>query len=91
MRSSNVSIVYVVRLRAVFSKAALQKRGSIEPMEPPLDPALPVLNTPEPSLHLVPFGQLLRYIKAQLVFDQNMCHLCDAVSLNMKVSYRVLV
>ena len=24
----------------VFSKAALQKRGSIEPMEPPLDPPL---------------------------------------------------
>ena len=40
VRSSSVSVVYVVRLRIVFSKAALQKRGSIEPMEPPLDPPL---------------------------------------------------
>jgi len=37
--SSSVSVVYVVRLR-IFSKAALQKRGSIEPIEPPLDPPL---------------------------------------------------
>ena len=37
--SSSVSIVYVVRLH-IFSKAALQKRGSIEPNEPPLDPPL---------------------------------------------------
>ena len=35
-----MSVVYVVRLRIVFSKAALQKRGSMEPMEPPLDPPL---------------------------------------------------
>ena len=28
-----------VRLR-IFSKAALQKRGSMEPIEPPLDPPL---------------------------------------------------
>ena len=34
---ANVSAVYVVRLRIVFSEAALQKRGS---MEPPLDPPL---------------------------------------------------
>ena len=27
VRSSSVSVVYVVRLRIVFSKAALQKRG----------------------------------------------------------------
>ena len=40
VRSSSVSVVYVVRLRIVFSKAALQKRGSIEPMKPPLDPPL---------------------------------------------------
>ena len=40
VRSSSVSVVYVIRLRIVFSKAALQKRGSIEPMEPPLDPPL---------------------------------------------------
>ena len=40
VRSSSVSVVYVVRLRTVFSKAALQKRGSIEPLEPPLDPPL---------------------------------------------------
>ena len=35
-----VNVVYIVRLRIVFWKAALQKRGSIEPMEPPLDPPL---------------------------------------------------
>ena len=35
--SPSVSVLYVVRLRIVFSKAALQKRGSMEPMEPPLD------------------------------------------------------
>ena len=40
VRSSSVSVAYVVRLRIVFSKAALQKRGSMEPMEPPLDPPL---------------------------------------------------
>ena len=40
VRRSSVSVVYVVRLRIVFSKASLQKRGSIEPMEPPLDPPL---------------------------------------------------
>ena len=33
--SSSVSIVYVVRLCIVFLKAALRKRGSMEPMEPP--------------------------------------------------------
>ena len=38
--SSSVGIAYVVRLRIVFSKAALRKRGSMEPMEPPLDPPL---------------------------------------------------
>ena len=37
LRSSSVSIV---RLQIILSKAALQKRGSIEPMEPPLDPPL---------------------------------------------------
>ena len=35
--SSSVSVLYVVRLHMVFSKAALQKRGSMEPMEPSLD------------------------------------------------------
>ena len=40
MRSSSVSVVYIVRLRIIFSKAALQKRGSMEPIEPPLDPPL---------------------------------------------------
>ena len=40
VRSSSVSVVYVVRLRIIFSKAALQKRGSTEPIEPPLDPPL---------------------------------------------------
>ena len=40
VRSSSVSVVYVVRLRIVFLKAALQKRGSMGPMEPPLDPPL---------------------------------------------------
>ena len=40
VRSSSVSVVYLVRLRLVFSKAALQNRGSMEPMEPPLDPPL---------------------------------------------------
>ena len=38
--SSSASIVYVIRFCIVFSKAALRKRGSIEPMEPPLDPPL---------------------------------------------------
>ena len=37
VRSSSVSVVH---LHIVFSKAALQKRGSMEPMEPPLDPPL---------------------------------------------------
>ena len=32
---SSVSVVYVVRLQIAFSKAALQKRGSMKPMEPP--------------------------------------------------------
>ena len=40
VRSSSVSVVYVVHLHIVFSKATLQKRGSMEPMEPPLDPPL---------------------------------------------------
>jgi len=39
VRSSSVSVVYAVRLR-IFSKAALLKRGSMEPIEPPLDPPL---------------------------------------------------
>ena len=39
--SSSVNVMYVVHLCIVFSKAALQKRGSIEPMEPPLE--LPLL------------------------------------------------
>ena len=33
-RSSSVSVVYVVRLRIVFLKAALKKRDSMEHMEP---------------------------------------------------------
>ena len=33
---SSVSVVYVIR----FAKVALQKRGSMEPIEPPLDPPL---------------------------------------------------
>ena len=40
VRSYSVSVVYVVLLRIVFSKAALQKRGSMEHMKPPLDPPL---------------------------------------------------
>ena len=40
VHSSSVSKVYVVRLPIVFLKAALQKRGSVEPMESPLDPPL---------------------------------------------------
>ena len=40
VRSSSVGVVYVVCLRIVFSKATLQKRGSMEPNEPPLDPPL---------------------------------------------------
>ena len=35
--SSSVSVVFVVHLRIVFSKATLQKRDSMEPMKPPLD------------------------------------------------------
>ena len=42
VRSSSVSVVYVVRLHIVFSKVALQERGSMEPMEPPLDPPLEI-------------------------------------------------
>ena len=38
--SSSVSIVYVVGLLIVFLKAVLQKRGSMEPMEPHLDPPM---------------------------------------------------
>ena len=34
VRSSSVRVVYIVCLHIVFSKAALQKRGSMEPMEP---------------------------------------------------------
>jgi len=34
VRSSSVSSL------RIFSKAALQKRGSMEPIEPPLDPSL---------------------------------------------------
>ena len=40
VHSCSVSVVYVLHLRIVFSKVALQKRGSMEPMEPPLDPPL---------------------------------------------------
>ena len=40
VHSSSVSLMYVVHLCIIFSKAALQKRGSMEPMEPPLDPPL---------------------------------------------------
>ena len=35
--SSKLSVVYIVHLHIVFSKAGLQKRGSMEPMKPPLD------------------------------------------------------
>ena len=35
-----MSVVNVVRLRIILSKVALQKRGSVEPMERPLDPPL---------------------------------------------------
>ena len=59
VRSSSVSVVYVLRLR-IFSKGALQKRGSIEPIEPPLDPPLDslqrVLSEPNSSLHEVSGG-----------------------------------
>ena len=37
VRSFSVSVVCVLRLRIVFSKAGLQKEGSMEPMETPLD------------------------------------------------------
>ena len=40
MCSTSVSVVYVVYLRIVFSKAALQNRGSMEPTKPRLDPPL---------------------------------------------------
>ena len=40
VRSFSVSVVYVVRLRIVFWKAALQKWGSMEPMELLLEPPL---------------------------------------------------
>ena len=40
MCSSSVGVVYIVHLRIVFLKGALQKRGSMEHMEPPLDPPL---------------------------------------------------
>ena len=40
VRSSSVSVVYVVRLRIILSKA---KWGSMEPMEPPLDSPLLIL------------------------------------------------
>ena len=40
VRCSSVRVVYVVRLRIILSKAALQKRGSTESIEPPLDPPL---------------------------------------------------
>ena len=42
-----MSVVYVVRLR-IFSKAALQNRGSMEPIEPPLDP--PLVTSDWPSM-----------------------------------------
>ena len=45
VRSSSVSVVYIVCLRIVFSKAALQKRGSMEPIETLLPPP------PDPPLH----------------------------------------
>ena len=45
VRSSSVSVVYVIYLRIAFSKAALQKRGSMEPMEPTLDLPLELLIT----------------------------------------------
>ena len=38
--SSKVGIVYVVCLHIVVSKAAFQKRSSMEAIEPPLDPPL---------------------------------------------------
>ena len=34
--SSSVSVVYIVHLHIVFSKAALQKGGCMEPLDPPL-------------------------------------------------------
>ena len=40
VRNFSVNVVCVVRLQIVFLKAALQKRGSMEPMESPLDPPL---------------------------------------------------
>ena len=41
--SSSVSVVYVVRLRKIFSKVTLQKRGSMD-IEPSLDPPLPTMS-----------------------------------------------
>jgi len=40
VHSSSVSVVYVLRSCIVFSKAALKKRVSMEPTEPPLGPPL---------------------------------------------------
>ena len=55
VRSSSVSVVYVIRLHKVFLKAALQKRGSMEPMESPLDLPLRIL-TSSHSLEAGPTG-----------------------------------
>ena len=44
VHSSNVSVVYIVHLCIVCSKA-LQKRGCMEPMEPSLDLPLELLIT----------------------------------------------
>ena len=59
VRSFNVSVVYVVRLRIVFSKTALQKRGSMGPMEPPLDPPLAC---PQPAAFSILFSRQTSFL-----------------------------
>ena len=81
-----MGVVYVVRLRIVFSKGALQKRGSMEPMEPPLDPPLlcpsigDVLATPLLPLQLgmaICYQDESAYFPAPYLDNQLICSLCD--------------
>ena len=43
VHSSSVSLPYVIHLCILFSKAAFQKRGSMEPIESHLDPPLSII------------------------------------------------
>ena len=49
---THVRSCYVEHLPIVFSKAALQKRGSMELMEPPLDPPLRFIRSEDRLMHL---------------------------------------